>query len=143
MQSRKSVASVLIFIGSLLSFSLPFVTISCGESVTFTGKDLLRGTVIGHKRVAGDPLAAVAATAALVGLGLSIVGKNMAKGNIGVGFAGAVSLLLMKAHIEGQVREHFGGMVKVTTETGFLLATLLLAFGAVWNGILVLNQDDY
>lgn len=143
MSGRKSFASLLMFVGSLLCFSLPFVTVSCGDSVTLTGKDLVGGVVIQHRRIATDPWAAFAATSAIVGIGLSIVGRNMAKGATAAGAVGSASLLLMKSNIETQVRQQSGGMGMVTMETGFFLTMLLLAFAAIWNGIMIVIHEDH
>ena len=48
MATRKSIASVLLFVGSTLCFFLPFVTVSCGgvKAFTLTGEQLATGTTL-------------------------------------------------------------------------------------------------
>jgi hypothetical protein len=143
MPARKSVASILIFIGSLMCFSLPFVTVSCGGNVTLTGKDLATGTVINQRHTNPDLFAVAAVLCAVAGVGLSMIGRNMAKPALGVGAVGAAALVVMRSNIETQVRQQTGGTGTVTTEMGFNLALLLLVAGAIWNGIMVLTDEDY
>ena len=57
MADRKSLASALIFAGSLLCFFFPFVAISCGgvEAFTLTGQQLATGTSISQPQPFGPP----------------------------------------------------------------------------------------
>lgn len=144
MMDRKSLASALLFTGSALCFFFPFVAVSCGgvEAFTLTGQQLATGTTLSQPQPFGapqkqhinaDPFAAIAGLCTLVGLALSFAGRTVARGQAVAAGAGAISLLVMKSHLNGELQSQAGGMVQANYETGYTLALVLLAAGAVWS----------
>lgn len=151
MANRKSIASVLIFVGSSLCFFLPFVTVSCGGVTAFTlsGQQLATGTTLTQpqpfgppqtQKISPDPFAAVAGLCALAGIALSLIGRRLASAAAIGGCVGAVSLLIMRSRLNGQLQTQGQGLAKATYETGFALALLLLLAGAAWNVYLFLQR---
>lgn len=150
MANRKSIASVLLFVGSALCFFLPFVTVSCGgiTAFTLTGQQLVTGTTLTQpqafgppqtQKVDADPFAIVAGLCALAGIALSLIGRKIASGAAISGGVGAVSLLIMRSRLDEQLQKQGEGLAKATYETGFTLAVLLLIAGAAWNVYLFLH----
>ena len=154
MKNRRSTASILIFTGSMLCFFLPFVTLSCGgaQAAIFTGKQLATGTTPSQSQqlfsskkqeISADPFALLAGLCAVAGVGLSLLGTKLAKSAAISGGAGAVSLFVMRLHLNGQVQQQAGGMVQVNYQYGYITALLLLVAGAVWNAYLYsCNKSD-
>ena len=151
MANRKSIASVLIFVGSSLCFFLPFVTVSCGgvTAFTLTGQQLATGTTLTQpqpfgppqtQKVSPDPFAAVAGLCALAGIALSLIGGRLTSAAAISGGVGAVSLLIMRSRLNDQLQTQGQGLAKATYETGFTLAVLLLLAGAAWNVYLFLQS---
>lgn len=151
MANRKSMASVLLFVGSTLCFFLPFVTVSCGgiKAFTLTGQQMATGTTLTQpqpfgaprtEKVPGEPFAAVAWLCAIVGIGLSLAGQRLAAGTAASGAVGAVSLLILRSRLDEQIQKQTEGMGQVSSETGYALAVLLLIAGAGWNIYLFLQS---
>jgi hypothetical protein len=151
MKNRMSIASVLIFVGSVLCFFLPFVTVSCGGITAFnlTGRQLATGTTLTQpqpfgppqtQKVSPDPFAAVAGLCALAGIALSLIGRRLASAAAISGGVGAASLLIMRSRLNDQLQSQSQGLAKATYETGFTLAVLLLIAGAAWNVYLFLQS---
>jgi lysylphosphatidylglycerol synthetase-like protein (DUF2156 family) len=146
--NRKSIASIMLFVGSTFCFFLPFVTVSCGGMKVFTlsGQQMATGTSIEDpqafgpsktQRIDPDPFAAVAWLSALAGVVLSLVGRRLAASVSGA--AGAVSLGVMASRLEGQVQKATEGMGQTNLEIGFTFAISLLIAAAAWN-IYLLRQ---
>lgn len=141
MHENSSVASILIFAGSLLSFFLPFATVSCGSVnlVTLTGIQLATGEVVKgpdssqDRRVDPDPLTDLALVCAIAGLVTTLVGRHMAGVSASCGGIGLASLLISKVRMDEQVQQQGMGLIKINSELGFTLAVLLLLAGAIWN----------
>jgi len=151
MKNRKSIASVLIFVGSVLCFFLPFVTVSCGgvTAFTLTGQQLATGTTLTQpqpfgppqtQKVSPDPFAVAAGLCAIVGIVLSLIGRRLASGAAISGGVGAVSLLIMRSRLNDQLQNQSQGLAKATYETGFTLTLLLLIAGAAWSIYLFLQS---
>jgi hypothetical protein len=151
MANRKSIASVLLFVGSTLCFFLPFVTVSCGgvTAFTLTGQQLATGTTLVQpqpfgppqtQKVSADPFAVVAGLCALAGIALSLIGRKIAGGTAISGGVGAVSLLIMRSRLDDQLQKQGQGLATATYESGFTLAVLLLVAGAAWNIYLFLQD---
>lgn len=147
MKNQKSLASLLMFIGSTLCFFFPFVTVSCGgvKAFTLTGQQLATGTTLREPQPFGPPqtqkidpdlFAAVTGLCAIGGVGLSLIGRRLAGATAATGGVGAVSLLVMRFRLDDQLQKQAGGMASATYETGFTVAVLLLIAGAVWNAYL-------
>jgi hypothetical protein len=152
MANRKSIASVLIFVGSMLCFFLPFVTVSCGgiKAFTLTGGQLAIGTTLTQpqpfgapqtQKVAADPFAALAAVCGLAGIGLSLIGRKVAAGSAICGSLGTISLLIMRSRLDAQLQKQGEGMAQASYEAGYTLALLLLAAGAAWNIYLTIQSN--
>jgi hypothetical protein len=148
--NRKSIASVLIFVGSALCFFLPFVTVSCGgvTAFTLTGRQLATGTTLTQpqpfgppqtQKVSPDPFAVAAGLCALAGIALSLIGRRLASAAAVSGGVGAVSLLIMRSRLNDQLQTQGQGLAKATYETGFTLTVLLLVAAAAWNVYLFLQ----
>jgi hypothetical protein len=144
MECRKSIASLLIFVGSALCFFLPFMTVSCGgiKAFTLTGQQLATGTTLTQpqpfgppqtQKVAPDPFAAIAGLCALVGIVLCLIGRKMAGPCAATGGLGAVSLLIMRARLDAEIQKQSQGLAAVSYETGFTLVLLLFFAGLAWN----------
>jgi len=142
--NRKSLASILLFAGSALSFFLPFLTVSCaGENVlTLSGQQMATGTTMEQpqpfgpprqQRIDPDPFAMVAALCGLAGIVLSIAGRRLAAGAAISGAAGAVSLGVMASRMGGQIQSATQGMGRVDFQSGFFLALALMIAATAWN----------
>jgi hypothetical protein len=144
MKNRKLLGSTFTFLGTLLCFFLPFVTVSCqGMNVfTVTGRQLATGTTIVQpggsgnstkQRVSPDPFAAIAALSAVSGLVLSLVGRRMLRGVATSGAAGAASLTAMKVHLDYELQKQGMGMAQNNYQVGYFLALLLMVAGTGWS----------
>jgi hypothetical protein len=144
MGNRKSIASILLFAGSLLCFFLPFVTVSCGGQKIFTlsGLQMATGTEVQEPQPFGTPksqkidphpFATVAALCALAGVALSLTGTRLAAAAAVSGAAGAVSLGVMASQMETEIQNATKGLGQVNVEVGFSLATTLLVAATAWN----------
>lgn len=151
MANRKSVASVLLFVGSTLCFFLPFVTVSCGgvKVFTLTGRQLATGTTIEQpqafggtqkQQVAADPYAALAGICAVAGIALTLLGRKLSGPSAASGGLGAVLLLIMRSRIGDQLQKQGMGMAKADFEAGFTITLLLLIAAAGWNVYLFLRN---
>ncbi len=149
--SSKSKVSPAIFAASILSFLLPFITVSCGGQrvASFSGVQLATGTSVEQPQIFGppkkqkvepDPTAAVAGICALLGLGLSFLGAKNAIAPAVSGAIGVVTLFLMKVRLDDQIVKQGQGMLQVNYETGYVLAIALLIAGAGWNAFLISQQ---
>lgn len=150
MANRKSIASVLLFVGSTLCFFLPFATVSCGgiKAFTLTGQQLATGTTLTQPQAFGppqtqkidaDPLAAIAGLCGIVGIALSLIGRRMAVGAAASGGLGALSLLIMRSRLADQLQKESQGLAQASYESGYTLAVLLLIAGTGWNIYLFLQ----
>jgi len=151
MGSRSKVSSA-IFIAAVLSFLLPFVSVSCGgqKIVTFSGAQLATGTSVDQpgmfgaqqkKNVDPEPLVSLAAVCAIVGLVMSLVGgAKAALGPAISGGVGALLLLLLQAKMGDQIAKQGQGMLQVSYEAGYTLTLLLLITGAAVNGYVFFSQ---
>jgi hypothetical protein len=144
MENRKLLGSTFIFLGTVLCFFLPFVTVSCqGMRVfTLTGQQLATGTTIVQpsafgtptkQRVSPDPFAAIAALSAVSGLMLSLVGRRMLKSVATSGAVGTAGLAAMKVHLDYQIQKQSMGMGQNSYQAGYFIALLLMVVGAVWS----------
>jgi type II secretory pathway pseudopilin PulG len=150
MANQRSIASVLLFVGSAMCFFLPFVTVSCGgvKAFTLTGQQLATGTTLTQPQPFGppqtqkddaDPFAAVAALCALTGIVLSLIGRRIAGATAISGAAGVASLFIMRYRLDGQLQTQGQGLATATYKTGFTLAALLLVAGSASNVYLFLQ----
>jgi hypothetical protein len=144
MASKKSVASLFLFVGSTLCFFLPFVTVSCGgiKAFTLTGQQLATGTTLSEPQAFGppqtqkidaDPFAAIAGLCGIAGIALSLIGRSMAGGAAVSGGLGALSLFILRTKLGDQLQKQSQGMAQVNYESGYTLAVLLLIAGTAWN----------
>lgn len=144
MKNQKSIASVLIFVGTLLCFFLPFATVSCGgmKLFTLTGQQLATGTAVTQpqlfgapqtKRTDPDPFAAFAGVCALAGIALSLVGRKMANVTAVSAGAGALSLLVMRFRLDAAIQKQSQGAGSVHYDSGFTMVLLLFITAAAWN----------
>jgi hypothetical protein len=142
-----SKVSPAIFILSILCFFFPFVTVSCGghKIASATGVQLATGTTLElpqtfgpsrEQKVGQEPLSALAAICAVIGLGVSFAGASAAIVPATSGVIGALSLLIMKSRLDNVLAKRGQGVLQVNYETGFYLALLLMIAGAIWNGYL-------
>ena len=150
MATRRSIASVLLFAGSLLCFFLPFATISCGgvKVSSLSGIQLATGTTITQQvpfgpprseKIAANPSAAVAMLCGLVGLILSIAGRKLATGSAGSAAAGVIALGVLGGSLKSQAEHQGMGMMQVTMDAGYTLCLLLFLSAAAWNVWLVIK----
>lgn len=97
---------------ALLCFFLPFLTLSCQNTkiVTLTGFQLVTGVTVKSEAgqtwsIPGQPPATLAFFAAAAGVFLSLAGalspKATAFASMATGMLGAISLLSLKAHVDG------------------------------------------
>ena len=165
MKNPKSIASLLIFAGSVLCFFLPFVTVSCaGIKVgTFTGQQLATGVhpsesvpgiSVNTQGYNGDPLTAVAFLCAIAGVGLSLAGRKLAAVTAASGGVGGVALLIMRARLTDQIQAQIvgqiqtqllgqgQGIVQVNFEPGLMFAVSLLAAGAALNLYALFHREE-
>jgi hypothetical protein len=151
MPTGRSIASILIFVGSLLCFFLPFATVSCSNEklITLTGQQMATGTTIQSPAMLGEsqkrktdanPFALTAMICAAAGIGLTLLGRRMAAAPAAAGAVGAVSLFLMRATMDSEIqRQSLGMVISVSYEYGYIVALVLLIAGAGWN-IFLLTQ---
>lgn len=120
MASRSSV-SPAIFVASILSFALPFISVSCnGQKVaSFAGVELAAGTTVNQPQTFGpprkqtvnpEPTATIAAFLAVLGIGLSFIGPKGAIATGVTGALGAISLLFMKSQVDNRIFNQGHGM---------------------------------
>jgi hypothetical protein len=144
MKNRKLLGSTFIFLGTLLCFFLPFVTVSCqGMNVfTVTGRQLATGATIvqpggfgssNKQRISLDPFATIAALSAVSGLILSLVGRRMVRGVATSGAVGTASLAAMKVHLDYELQKQGMGMAQNNYQAGYFLALLLMIAGTGWS----------
>jgi hypothetical protein len=155
MPTRRSIASIVMFAGSLLCFFLPFATVSCGDVkvISLTGQQMATGTTIETPQAFGpgekkktdpNPFAAIALLCAATGVGLSLLGRKLAIAPALAGGAGAVSLFMVKATMDSELqRQGMGagaGMIQIAFENGYWFALALLAAAAGWNVYLLITN---
>ena len=140
MQNRKSTASILLFVGSVLCFFLPFVTVSCGGEKLFTlsGRQLATGSSVSvgegkPEKTSVDPTALIALLCALAGVGLTLAGSRMATAQAVAGAAGTVSLAIMGAQMQDRVHQQTQGMGASHLESGYWLTLLVLVAATAWS----------
>jgi hypothetical protein len=151
MFNRKSIASILIYLGSTLCFLLPFVTVSCqGDKVfTLTGQQLASGSTISQPNSFGPstehkvdvhPFASIALFCAIAGAALSLTGQRMIAASAISGGVGAASLLVMRIQMDGEIQRELGGAAQTSYEYGYTLTLFLLIAGASWNAYQIYRQ---
>jgi hypothetical protein len=145
--SQNSKISPAIFVLCILSFFFTFVTVSCqGHDIaSFTGIQLATGTTVDQPLMFGasqkqkidpEPCAVLALLCAVVGVGASFAGARTAIVPAISGAVGALSLLIMKSRLDGEIVTRGEGMFQVSYGGGFSLALLLMIAGVAWNGYL-------
>jgi len=150
MGNRKSIASILLFVGSLLCFFLPFLTVSCGGQKIFTlsGQQMATGTTFSEPQPFGppksqkidpNPFASVALLCAVAGVALSLVGTKLAAAGAVSGAAGAVSLGVMASRLDGEIQSATQGMGQANVEVGFSLTMFLMLAATAWNIYLIIQ----
>jgi hypothetical protein len=144
MPNRKSIVSIILYIGSALCFLLPFVSVSCqGTKVfTLTGQQLATGSKISvpsafgpssQEQVKASPFATFALLCAITGAALSLFGQRMIVGSTLSGGAGALSLMIMKAQLDSELQKQLGAAAQTSSEYGYSLTLLLFLSAAGWN----------
>jgi hypothetical protein len=138
--------SPVVFVLALICFFLPFVTFSCqGQRVaTFSGMQLVTGTTLQQPQAFGppqqqkidpEPLALLAALAALAGLAVSFLrGKRGAIPPAIAGGLGVVFMLALKSKLDGDVLRQGQGAIQVSYEAGFYAAVILFVGALLING---------
>jgi len=153
MENRKLLGSKLVFLGTVLCFFLPFVTVSChGRDIfTATGRQLATGSTISRpggfggqakQQISPNPFAAIAALSAISGLILSFFGKRMIRGVAISGAIGTASLAAMKVQLDYQLHKHAMGMAQNNYQVGYFLALLLMVVGTGWNFYKLRQQEN-
>ena len=133
-----------VFIGTLLCFLLPFVTISCGgqKAATLSGTQMALGTTLEQPQMFGppqkqkidpDPYVALAGVCVIVGLVLSFLGPRIAVGSAIAAGVGAISLLGMKYHLDNEIVTQGRGMMQAAYEPGYWLTLFLMVASAAWS----------
>jgi hypothetical protein len=140
MQSKRSIPSLIVFCLTIFCFTMPFITIStvgCASigSVTLTGQQLAQGTHIFGKDIPSLPMAQAGAICAIVGILLSLFGRQVEKYLAIIAASGFTCLILLRATVESNVRKESMGLVNVKFELGYYLATLVLLAGAIVNSV--------
>jgi hypothetical protein len=144
MTTKQSVSSIIMFASTVLCFFLPFITVSCGDikAFTLTGQQLATGTTLAEAQpfgppktqaIGADPFAALAGLCAIAGLAFSLLGNSLRKASVASGAGGAISLFIMRLRLENQIQTQGQGVARITFETGYTFALLLLAGCAAWN----------
>jgi hypothetical protein len=140
-----------MFVGNLLCFFLPFVTVSCGgvKAITLSGQQLATGTTLSEpqpfgppqsQKVDADPFASLAALCAVVGIAFSVIGRKMATGSAISGGAGTILLLILRSRLNEDIQKQGQGMLQNSFESGYTLALLLFIAGAAWNLYLIFRS---
>ncbi len=142
--------SPALFIGALLCFLLPFVTISCqGQALaTFSGLDLVIGPEIQEpsmwgepqkKQLDGSPLMALVALFALIGAAMGVRSRQTGSASPAA-FAGIglVLLLLVRNQLSTDIVQKGRGVMQLQYEIGFWAMTLMFT-GAAALHLLVAN----
>lgn len=144
MASRKLIGMTLMFVGTLMCFFLPFVTVSCqGMKIyTFTGQQLATGTTMTQPQPFGPPktekmepnaFAAAAFLSAAAGVALCLVGRKMIRGAAAAASLGTVSLLAMKVQLDHAIQKQGMGVAENKYQFGFFMALLLMMASAGWS----------
>lgn len=119
----------------LLCFLLPFVTVECGEPVTFTGVHAATGIDrpnAYNEHATPDGFALIALSSAGVGLLLGLLGgRKGALGGALAGFVGIVGLVGFIVAVTGQAYGH------VVPRIGYLLSLYLFLGAVVLNDYLL------
>lgn len=145
--SHMSKISPALFVLAILSFLFTFVTISCQghDLASFTGIQLATGAKVQQPKIFGqsqeqkiapEPYAALALLCAVIGAGLGFIGIKTAAFSALSGIAGALSLLLMRSHVNGEILTRGEGMFQVAYAPGFFLTLSLLLAATAWNAYL-------
>lgn len=143
------------FLLSMMSFALPFMTVSCpGVQRDVTGIELVTGVTIDEpqmlgpvqqRRVSGDPLAVTLLVAIVLGAVASLArGRPAGRMAIALGMGGTAMLLLLRQRIDASLQSETMGMVHVTYQSGFWLSLACLVAvvlsGLTWAGTARLPQ---
>ena len=144
----KTYASLMLYIGAVLCFFLPFATVSCGgmHVITFTGQQLATGTHVTQAQMFGppklqnvpaDPFASGAALIGIIGLIISVIGRKMgARFNLmtaWIGVLGFIDMLFLKSHLADQIQKQSQGVAKVEWLSGYTWALLFFLVAAAWS----------
>lgn len=131
------------FLLAVLSFALPFISVSCQRQAVakLSGLELATGTTIHQpallgapqeKKVEGLPIVAIALLAAVGGLVLAVLKQPKAQiGSTALAFVSAGCLLMMRSELNSQITEQGMGLLVVNYHSGFYLALLFLMLSAV------------
>jgi hypothetical protein len=140
--------SPLIFAVSILTFLLPFITVSCGgqKVVSLTGVQLATGMTMEQPQMFGppkrekvdpEPTVMIAAIAGIVALVFGLLGARAVKAGVVAGGISVASLLATKIRLDDQIAKQGQGLLQVSYEMGFSLTLLLLICGTAWSGYLL------
>lgn len=141
--------SPAIFGAILISFTLPFIDVSCnGQKIrSFSGKELIQGTTINEPdmfggvtphKISPEPLAGLVFICAVIGLIVSF--RRPKKGVLICSIAswlGVVLLWLLFTKVKNDALRETGGMIGVTAGAGFWLAMVLFLASGVMNVFLL------
>jgi len=142
MGSNRRRVSPAVFFLAMVCFFLPFVTLSCaGERIeSFTGFQLVAGTELKQpgffgqvetQKVSPEPLAFLAFLCIVAGLGSSFFSGRKPTGAAAIGGGlGFLLLLALRFKLDGDVARQGQGMIQVSYELGFYLATILFLLAA-------------
>lgn len=141
------------FAGILLLFAFPFVTLTCERqrAASFTGVQLVTGTTVDQSNlgrgqaepVGGRLWARIALVCAVAGVALGFVKTRLgAKAPAAAGAAGAISLVLLKASIGGDVLRQGEGMLQARYTLSFWVAMLLFVALAVLHTATLARERD-
>jgi len=132
---------------AIISFFLPFITISCQNTdiVKLSGVNLITGKTIEvptsafgsteQRAVSGDWRVAFAFLSAIVGFLMSFFKKNNSTIPAVNGTLGTLLLLMLKFDLDREVSQQAQGMLNVTYGLGFWLAFFLFLAAAIINGL--------
>lgn len=130
--------SPALFVIIVICFFLPFFSLSSqgwmstGKLSTFTGVQLVMGTKIMGQKMDPEPLAILAFTSAIIGLGLSLIRKINALIPAALGLLGFVLLFLLKNKIDQDILQQGFGMAQAQYEFGYWLTLVVFAITTVF-----------
>jgi len=128
----------------LLTFLLPFLTVSCeGQNMgTITGMDMVTGTSVQGQAMDPNPLVIVILMLTLVGIGLGfwVNAKRPLLSSI-TGAAGLILTFVTKVVIDNELAKEGRGLFQAQYKAGFYLMLILFLIAAVYNGYLVSRRE--
>ncbi len=142
MDNPKRFISPSLFILILICFSLPFVSISCGQmELTVNGYQLATGATVDGQQIDAEPLAMIALLAAIIGLVCGFLWNRSARLAAAVmGVIGFLSVLALRIQIGVQVhqeavREGLQGLISTKFGAGFFMPLILFLAAAGANAL--------